>query len=128
MGWEIGIDTYTLCMKQTIKENLQHRELYSVLCGDLNGKKIQKRGYICVCVCVCVCVCIHLYVYIGFPGGASGKEPICQCRRHKRREFDPWVGKIPWHGNPLQHSRLENPWTEEPGGLESMGCQRGGHD
>ena len=32
----------------------------------------------------------------GFPGGAGGKEPVCQCRRHKRRRFDPWVGKIPW--------------------------------
>ena len=32
----------------------------------------------------------------GFPGGASGKEPACQCRRHKRYGFDPWVGKIPW--------------------------------
>ena len=31
----------------------------------------------------------------GFPG-ASGKEPTCQCRRHKRYGFDPWVGKIPW--------------------------------
>ena len=30
----------------------------------------------------------------GFPGGTSGKEPACQCRRHKRRGFDPWVGKI----------------------------------
>ena len=26
----------------------------------------------------------------------SGKEPACQCRKHKRRGFDPWVGKIPW--------------------------------
>ena len=34
----------------------------------------------------------------GFPGGASGKEPACQCRRYKRRQFDPWVGKIPWKG------------------------------
>ena len=32
----------------------------------------------------------------GFPDGASGKEPTCQCRRLKRFEFDPWVGKIPW--------------------------------
>ena len=32
----------------------------------------------------------------GFPGGASGKEPACQYRRHKRHEFDPWAGKIPW--------------------------------
>ena len=32
----------------------------------------------------------------GFPGGANGKEPTCQRRRHKRHGFDPWVGKIPW--------------------------------
>ena len=30
-----------------------------------------------------------------FPGGASGKEPIGQCRRCKRCGFDPRVGKIP---------------------------------
>ena len=33
---------------------------------------------------------------LGFPGGASGKEPAFQCRRHKRFRFDPWVRKIPW--------------------------------
>ena len=32
----------------------------------------------------------------GFPGGASGKEPACQCRRHRKCGFDPWVRKIPW--------------------------------
>ena len=32
----------------------------------------------------------------GFPDGASGKEPACQCKRCKRRRLDPWVGKIPW--------------------------------
>ena len=32
----------------------------------------------------------------GFPGGASGKEPTCQCRRLKRWGLSPWVGKIPW--------------------------------
>ena len=34
----------------------------------------------------------------GVPVGASGKEPTCQCRRHKRRGYDSWVGKIPWRG------------------------------
>jgi len=24
------------------------------------------------------------------------EETACQCRRHKRCAFDPWVGKIPW--------------------------------
>ena len=33
----------------------------------------------------------------GFPGGASGKEPICQCRRLKRLRFDPRVRKISWN-------------------------------
>ena len=31
-----------------------------------------------------------------FPGGTSGKEPTCQCRRCRRHGFDPWVGKVPW--------------------------------
>ena len=35
-------------------------------------------------------------LHTGFPDGASGKESACQCRRHKRRRFDPWVRKIPW--------------------------------
>ena len=47
----------------------------------------------------------------GFSGSASGKEHACQCRRHKRQGFNPWIGKIPWrrHDNPLQCSCLENP-------------------
>ena len=32
----------------------------------------------------------------GFPCGSSGKEPVCQCRRLKKRGFEPWVRKIPW--------------------------------
>ena len=43
-------------------------------------------------------------------GGASGNDPACQCRRHKRPWFDPWVKMIPWRrkGNPLQYSCLES--------------------
>jgi len=45
---------------------------------------------------------------LGFPGGASDKEPPCQWRRHR---FDPWVRQLPegGHGNSLQYSYLENP-------------------
>ena len=32
------------------------------------------------------------------------------------------------NGNPLQYSGWEIPWTEESGGLQSMGLQRVGHD
>ena len=49
---------------------------------------------------------------LGFPGGASGKEPACQCRRHKEM----WVGSLGrggspggGHGNRLQYSCLKNP-------------------
>ena len=54
---------------------------------------------------------IHVYVYVGFPGGTSGKESTRQRRGHKRREFDPWTGKIlgGGHGNPLQYPCLEDP-------------------
>ena len=42
---------------------------------------------------------------------SSGKEPACQCRRHKRHEFHPGVRQIPWrrNGNPVQYSCLGNP-------------------
>ena len=33
---------------------------------------------------------------LGFPDGTTGKEPACQCRRHKKHRFDSWVRKIPW--------------------------------
>ena len=43
--------------------------------------------------------------YEGFPGDVSGKEPACQCRRHKRLGFNPWVRKIPrrrnWQPTPV---------------------------
>ena len=32
----------------------------------------------------------------GFPDDASGKEPTCQRRRHKRCGFETWVRRIPW--------------------------------
>ena len=42
----------------------------------------------------------------------------------------PGLGRSPGggHGNPLQYSCLENPMEEEPGGLQSMGPQRVGHN
>ena len=42
----------------------------------------------------------------------------------------PGSGRSPGegNGNPLQYSCLGIPWTEEPGGLQSMGYQRVRHD
>ena len=65
---------------------------------------------------------------LGFPGGASGKEPVCQCRTHKRYGFHPWI-KIPWR-EAWQPTPVflpgESLWTEEPYGLPSIGLQRVG--
>ena len=64
-------------------------------------------------------------------GGTSGKEHACRCRRFKTGGFDPWVRKIPWRRKWQPTPVLlpgESPWTEEPGGLQSIGSQRVGHD
>ena len=34
----------------------------------------------------------------------AARIPACQCRRHKRPRFDPWVRKIPWR----------RPWQPTP--------------
>ena len=56
------------------------------------------RIYECVCMCMCLWSGKKIFFHWnrGFPGSASGKEPTCQCQRHKAWGFDPWVGKIPW--------------------------------
>ena len=41
------------------------------------------------------CTCIGKALYY-WPRWASDKEPACQCRRHKRHGFEPWVRKISW--------------------------------
>ena len=67
----------------------------------------------------------------GFPGGSSGKEPACQCRRYKSHGFDPWIRKIPWRRarqSTAVFSPGESPWTEEPGGLQAVGSQRVEHN
>ena len=38
---------------------------------------------------------VHTHIYMGSLGGSSGKEATCQCRRHKRCRFEPWVGRSP---------------------------------
>ena len=63
-------------------------------------------------------------VFLGFPGGSDGKESACNAGAT-------WVGKIPWRRAwqpTLVFLLAEFPWTEEAGGLQSMGSQRVGHN
>ena len=49
---------------------------------------------------------------MGFPGGTSGKEPACQCRRHKRYGIQSLDGKDPLKESTVTHSSIlfmENP-------------------
>ena len=59
------------------------------------------------------------------------KNPVWHCWRWKRQEFDSWVGKIPLEEGMVTPSSIlawRILWIEEPGGLQSMGLQRVGHD
>ena len=56
---------------------------------------------------------------MGFPGGASGKEPACQCRRYKKMWVWSLDGEDPLEEHMASHSSIlawRVPWTEEPGG------------
>ena len=67
-----------------------------------------------------------------FTGSASGKKPVCQCRRHKRHRFNPCLGKISWRrawqptpvffpGESHKQRNLAVSW-------QSIGLQRVGYD
>ena len=56
-------------------------------------------------------ILIHHHLLRGFPGGTSGKEFACQCRRCG---FDPWIRKIPLEEGMATHSSIlawRIPWT-----------------
>ena len=64
----------------------------------------------------------HWAIYRGFPGGLDDKESACSAGD---------LGSIPgserspgeWNGYPLQILAWRIPWTEEPGGLQSIEAQ-----
>ena len=64
---------------------------------------------------------------MGFPGGSVGKESACneETRVQSLGWEDPLKKGLEIHSNILA---WRIPWTEEPGGLQSMGSQRVRHD
>ena len=74
-----------------------------------------------------MCVYIYIYIYIyGFPSGSVVKNLPAKQE----------MGLIPGLGHPLEKEMAIHfsilawkiPWTEEPGGLQSIESQRVGHD
>jgi len=69
---------------------------------------------------------IHIYVWLDFPGSTSGKEPACQCNRHKRCGFKSLGWEDSLEEGIATHSSIlvwRIPWTEEPGGYSPQGCK-----
>ena len=71
-----------------------------------------------------------LRVWLGFPGGTVIKNPPAN-----KEMQETWVCSLAWEDileeEMATHSSIlawKIPWTEEPGGLHSMGLQRVGHD
>ena len=63
----------------------------------------------------------------GFPGGSGSKACACSAGGPG---LIPGSGRSPGegNGNPLSTLAWKIPWTEEPGGLQSMGLQRVRHN
>ena len=70
--------------KQNASQWVRHNVVHPCGIPYLNKKEV----FIYQCMCI---------AFIGLPRWLSGKkESACQCRRHRRPEFDPWIGKILW--------------------------------
>ena len=59
----------------------------------------------------------------GFSGGSSGKESACNVGDARDMGLIPGLGSSPGvgNGNPSSILAWRIPWTEEPGGLQTMG-------
>ena len=86
---------------------------YPNICSVCLGRKSKERGHICIHI---VCVYIHIYIYIYI-------QPIHfvmqqKLKQHQGKLIAPHSSTLAWKIS----------WTEEPGGLQSMGLLRVGHD
>ena len=72
----------------------------------VNGSVLETEDTRCSSTNSCSCLDSTLpLTFYQLPRWLSGKEYPCQCRRHKRYQFHPWVGKIlrrrPWQLTPV---------------------------
>ena len=84
-------------------------------------------------------ISIYYKIYFNFPGGASGKEPVCQSLAQMVKNLpamrETWVQSLGWEDPPEKEMAAHTsilawriPWTEEAGKLQSIRLQRVGHD
>ena len=75
-----------------------------------------------------MCVCVRIFKTVeGFPGSSDGRESACNAGY---LGLTPRSRRSPGEGNGTHSSILawRIPWTEESGGLQSMGLQTVGHN
>ena len=79
--------------------------------------------------------CGDIYIWPYFMACSLGASLVAQRVKHLPAMQETWVLSLGWE-DPLEkematHSSIlawRIPWTEEPGGLQSTGLQRVGHD
>ena len=125
INWEIGIDIYWLLyIKQITSKNLLHSTGNSTQYCALTymGKESKKR--------VDLCLCITASLYYSFPCGSVVKKSTFNAGSTGTVGLILRSGRFPGgeNGNPLQYSCWRSPWTEESGGLQSVGSARVGHN
>ena len=72
----------------------------------------------------------HMQLFSGFPGGVRIKNLPASAGDTRDAGSIPGLGRSPAKEIATYSSvpAVINPWTEEPGGLQSMGSQRVGYD
>ena len=100
--------------------------------GTLETKSQVRKGYISIqgadfCQEVTNWVKVSIKQIVGLPRWLGGREFACRCRSRRRRGFDSRDRKISWkrklQPTPVSILAWETSWTEEPGGLQTMGSQ-----
>ena len=91
---------------------------YELTCIWTNGKR---RNFSWIVLCSFICM--------------NGAPPVAQMVKNRPATWETWVRSLdqedPLEKGMATHSSVlawRIPWTEEPGGLQSMGSQRVGHD
>ena len=76
--------------------SLPERSKTSLQCAQLPWNSIHAKLWLFSFFLSFFRLLLKSILSLDFPGGTSGKELTCQCRRYKRCGFNSWVGKIPW--------------------------------
>ena len=129
LGMYLGVELLghmvTLCLTFWRTEKLFFQNDRTILCSHQQCMQFQ---FLHVPVNICYCLFLLIIYWLwSFLGGSVIKNLPDNAGS---------VGSIPGlgrssgkgHGSPLQYSCWRILWSEEPGGLQSMGSQRVGHN